>query len=158
MLGRRVGITTAVLGTAFSLAVGLSGPASASTVLYQNSQANVKITSGEVTAMNDCIADAHDGVIQTQTVACNQIATAGNLVDLQGVSIWVTSATPPARVLYRGSNVRVSVSGGLATAINRCVADAHDGVIQTQTVACTQVAAVGNLVNLSGVSVQVYQS
>jgi hypothetical protein len=157
MYGRRLGIAATALGAAFSLAVCLSGPASASTVLYQNSKANVKVTGGEVTAMNDCIVDARDGVIQTQTVACNQIATAGNLVALEGVSVWVTSATPPARVLYHGGKVKVSVSGGLASAMNVCIADAQDGVVQTQTVACNQVATAGNLVNLSSVWVQVDQ-
>jgi hypothetical protein len=158
MHGRRLGIATAALGAAFSLAVGLSGPASASTVLYQNSNANVKVTGGEAVALNACIADAQDGVIQKQIVACNQIGTAGNMVDLENVSVWVVQPKPPARVLFHDDNVRVTVSGGLAAAINVCVADAQDGVIQKQIVACNQAAAAGNLVNLSGVSVSVYQS
>lgn len=157
MLGRRIGIAATALGAAFSLAVGLSGPASASAVLYQNSNANVKISGGEAVALNACVADAQDGVIQTQVVACNQVATAGNLVELEHVSVWVTSLTTPPRVLYRGSDVKVSVTGGLAVAINACVADAYDGVIQTQIVACNQVASAGNLVSLTGVGVQVFQ-
>jgi hypothetical protein len=158
MFGRRLGIATAALGATFSLALGLSGPASASTVVYQNSNANVKITGGEAVALNACVADAQDGVIQKQLVACNQVGTAGNLVDLENVSVWVTQPMPPARVLYHDDNVRVAVSGGLAAALNACVADAQDGVIQKQVVACTQAASAGNLVNLSGVSVSVYQS
>jgi hypothetical protein len=157
MIGRRLGIAATTLGAAFSLMLGLGGPASASVILYQNSNANVKISGGEVTAMNNCIADAQDGVIQTQIVACNQVAAAGNLVALDGVSVWVTSATPPSSLLYHGDNVTVKVSGGLANAINNCVADAQDGFVQTQIVACNQSASVGNLVNLSGVSVEVDQ-
>lgn len=155
MNGRRLGIAATTLGATFSLMLGLSGPASASTVVYQNSNANVKVSGGEAVALNACIADAKDGVIQTQQVACNQIATAGNLVTLENVSVWVTSTTPPTKLLYRSDRVDVSVSGGLAAAINVCVADAKDGVIQNQQVACNQAAAAGNLVSLSGVWVQV---
>ena len=92
MLGRRIGIAATALGAAFSLAVGLSGPASASAVLYQNSNANVKISGGEAVALNACVADARDGVIQTQVVACNQIASAGNMVNLAGVGVQVFQA------------------------------------------------------------------
>jgi hypothetical protein len=155
MLGRRLGIATSVVGAAFALAVGLSGPASAAT-LYQNSNANVMIGGGEVTALNSCIADAVDGVIQTQIVACNQIANSGNFVTLDHVVVKVTSPTSRA-LLYSGANVSVSVSGGVANAINSCVADAYDGVIQTQLVACNQVAYAGNLVSLYGVAVKVDQ-
>ncbi|HEY6798205.1 MAG TPA: hypothetical protein VI248_26295 [Kineosporiaceae bacterium] len=157
MIVRRLGLTATTLGAAFSLMLGLSSPASAATVVYENSNANVKISGGEAVALNACIADAQDGVIQTQLVACQQIAAAGNLVTLEGVSVWVTSITTPARILYHGDQVDVSVSGGLAAAVNACVADAQDGVVQTQIVACHQVAAAGNLVNLSGVWVEVTQ-
>jgi hypothetical protein len=155
MFGRRIGIATTVAGAAFAVAVGLAGPASAATVLFQNSNANVKISGGEVTALNSCIADAQDGVIQTQVVACNQIATAGNLVSLDGVSVWVTTPTTPHALLFHGDKVTVSGTGGLASAFNLCLADAHDGVIQTQIVACQQIASAGNLVNLSNVFVEV---
>lgn len=155
MFGRRIGISTTVAGAAFAVAVGLAGPASAATVLFQSSNANVQVSGGEVAALNACIADAQDGVIQTQLVACDQIATAGNLVFLDGVSVWVTTPTTPHALLFHGSNVTVSVTGGLATAFNLCAADAHDGVIQTQIVACRQVASAGNLVNLSNVFVEV---
>jgi hypothetical protein len=157
MFGRRFGLAATTLGTAFALALGLSGPASASVILYQNSNANVKVTGGEVTALNLCIADARDGIIQTQIVACDQIATSGNLVTLEGVSVWVTSATPPRSLLFHDDQVDVSVSGGIANAINVCLVDAEDGIIQTQIVACRQIASAGNLVNLANVYVQVDQ-
>ena len=143
MFGRRIGIATTVAGAAFACAVGLSGPASAATVLFQNDNVNVKVSGGEVAALNSCIADAQDGVIQNQLVVCRQISTGGNLVSLDGVSVWVTSAAVPHSLLYHGDKVTASVTGGLATAFNECVADAYDGVIQTQEVACDQVASAG---------------
>lgn len=155
MSGRRIGIATAALGAAFALTVGLCGSASAATTVYQNDKANVKISGGEVAAVNACVADAQDGVIQTQLLACDQIATAGNMVSLEGVSVWVTSTGTPQRLLFHDDKVTVSVTGGLAAAINACVADARDGVIQTQVVACRQSASAGNLLNLAGVSVEV---
>lgn len=156
-LGRRVGIAAAAFGAASSLLVGLSGPASADVVLYQNDKANVRFTGGEVTAMNNCIADAKDGVIQTQFVACDQIAVSGNLVSLDNVNVWVTPAYRVGPILFQKNNVTISVSGGLANAINNCVADAKDGFIQTQVLACRQAATAGNLVTVTNASVLVTQ-
>jgi hypothetical protein len=149
MFGRRLGVATTALSAASALALGLGGPASASTTLFENSNANVKFTGGESTAMNSCIADAQDGVIQDQLVACNQIATSGNLVSLDGVSVWIT--TPKSTKIFSADNVTLTASGGLANAINLCVADAYDGVIQNQIVACYQVANAGNLISLNNV-------
>jgi len=157
MSGRRLGVAATTVGAAFSLMLGLSGPASASVIVFQNSNANVKFTGGEALALNNCIADAQDGIIQTQVVACNQIATAGNMVQVEHVSVWVTSTTRPSRLLFHDDQVDISVSGGLAAAINTCIADAKDGIIQTQIVACNQFASAGNLVTLAGVSVLVEQ-
>jgi hypothetical protein len=157
MFGRRCAIAATTLGAVFSLALGLSGPASASVILYQNSNVDVRVSGGDVVALNACVADAKDGIIQTQILACNQVASAGNLVVLEGVSVWVTSATPPKALLYRSNYVNVSVTGGMASSINTCVADAQDAIVQTQIVACNQVASAGNLVNLAGVWVQVDQ-
>jgi hypothetical protein len=155
---RRLAATAGTFAAAASLSLALSTPASASVVLYQNDNAKVQITGGAAVALNACIADAKDGVIQTQIVACNQVAGAGNFVELNNVSIRVLPVTPPFFNLYRGNNVNVKVSGGLAAAANACVADAQDGVIQTQIVACNQVASAGNAVNLSGVAVEVQQA
>jgi hypothetical protein len=168
MLGRRLAIAATASGAAFSLAVSVSGPASASTVLYQNSRANVKIAGGEVTALNNCLADALDGVIQTQTAACDQVASTGNAVTLDDVSVWVTSATQPPVMLYRGTKVKVSVSGKVVSAINACIAYARDGHIDPvltetptaetwATTACHQVPSAGNVISLADVSVQVDQ-
>jgi hypothetical protein len=154
---RRLGATAGAFAAAASLTLALSTPASAAVVLYQNSNARVQITGGEAVALNACVADAQDGVIQTQIVACNQVASAGNWVDLNAVNIVVTPVTPPFLTLYKGTDVDVKVSGGLAGAVNACVADAQDGVIQTQIVACNQYAVAGNAVNLSNVAVEVYQ-
>lgn len=140
--------------------MGLSGPASAATVLYQNDNANVKISGGEVTALNNCITDAQDGVIQTQIVTCGLVAGPvlnPTLLSLGGVSVWVITATPPLTVLYHGDRVSVSVSGGRANAIIACLADAQDGVIQTQMVNCRQAASIGNLISLANVRVRVDQ-
>ena len=154
---RRSGIAAATLGATFSLLLGISGPASASIVLYQNDNANIKASGGEVTALNACIADAKDGVIQTQQLACNQVAGAGNAVDLENVSVWVTPAGAIGPILFKKKNVDISVSGGIANAMNLCVADAEDGFIQTQQLACTQVASAGNLLSLTNVRVLVTQ-
>lgn len=154
---RRLAAAAGTFAAAASLSLALSTPASASVILYQNNNARVQITGGEAVALNACVADAKDGVIQTQLVACQQVASAGNWVDLSDVSIRVAPVNPPFLSLYQGNHVNVKVSGGLAAAINACVADAEDGVIQTQVVACNQYATAGNAVNLSGVSVEVYQ-
>lgn len=154
---RRLAATAGTFAAAASLSLALSAPASAAVILYQHNNAKVQITGGEAVALNACVADAKDGVIQTQVVACEQVASAGNYVELNDVSIRVTPVNPPFFSLYQGNHVDVKVSGGLAAAINACVADAEDGVIQTQIVACKQYAAAGNAVNLSNVSVEVYQ-
>jgi hypothetical protein len=153
---RRGGVAAATLGATAALMLGFSGPASAA-VLYQNDNANVRVSGGEAIAFNACIADAKDGVIQQQQVACNQIATAGNAVILDNVYVLVTPAGQSYPILFQKNNVNVTVSGGLAAAANLCVADAKDGVIQQQQVACNQFAAAGNMVVLSGVAVAVAQ-
>ena len=104
---------------------------------------NVKVTvsGGTATAMNKCVNDATDGVIQLQRTACRQVAAAGNLVDITAITV------------YQSKNTTITVSGGTATAINECVNDATDGVIQTQQNACRQAAVVGNVVTVADITV-----
>ncbi len=155
---RRLGATAGPLAVAASLSLAFSTPASAAELLYQNSNARVMASGGEAVALNACISDAHDGIIQTQQVACNQMATSNNWIDLDSVRVLVTPNTPPYKILYKNTNdVSVKVTGGLTVAINACIADAHDGIIQTQQVACNQYASAGNVVTLNKVTVEVFQ-
>jgi hypothetical protein len=152
----RLGARTAVMVAAVGAALfGFSTAASASALIYQANNVNVKISGGEVTAMNVCINDAQDGIV-TQINECTQVASAGNLLQLEDVSIWVFPAFGPPWPLFEDRNVTAEVTGGLASAINVCANDALDGFI-VQANACTQAASVGNLVNMTRVSVSVFE-
>jgi hypothetical protein len=107
----------------------------------RNKKVSIEITGGVVTAINQCVNDATDGVIQDQQNACTQVASAGNLVTVGDITV------------FTRKKVSVEVTGGVATAINQCVNDATDGVIQDQQNACTQVASAGNLVSLESIAV-----
>jgi hypothetical protein len=148
MFGRRLGIATTTLSAAFALALGLSGPANAAVIGYQN--VYVQFSGGDAQAMNDCIADAQDGVIQTQIQSCDQLSNGGNLVSLDGVNVWIHY--PKSAKVYSYTDVTLSIDGGWASAMNACILDAYDGVVQTQIQSCKQVATAGNLISISGVN------
>lgn len=152
---RRGGASVVFLAGIGAAVFGLSSVAQASNVLYQNDNANVRVSGGEATALNECINDAKDGYIQTQQNSCDQVATSGNVVTLENVNVYVQRATFPFVLLYRNNNVTVEMTGGAMDAINSCVNDARDGVIQTQLNACKQVATAGGLVTAIGSSVVV---
>jgi hypothetical protein len=145
-------ITAAALG----LCPALLGnyPASAATLVYAGGPVTARVTGGDVSALNHCLSDARDGVINTQQDACRQVATAGRAVQLKNVDVWVTGSTGQRR-LVTARHVRIVISGGPASAINRVVNDAQDGTVQTNT--CIQVATAGNLLQISGVSVAIYR-
>ena len=109
---RRGGVAAATLGAAAALMLGFSGPASAA-VLYQNDNANVKVTGGEAIAFNACIADAKDGVIQQQQVAPATRSQPPATVSFS-THVYVL-VTPPGSypILFQKNHVNVTVSGGL---------------------------------------------
>jgi hypothetical protein len=109
--------------------------------VFQDRDVSVTVSGGVVAAINSCIADASDGVIQNQQDSCQQVASAGNFID--GGSI----------VIYQSQDVSITVSGGAAAAINECVNDASDGVIQIQQNACDQTASAGNVVTVDSIVV-----
>lgn len=109
--------------------------------VFTDRNVKVVVSGGTATAINKCMTDAHDGVIQTQRTACQQVASAGNLVDLSSITV------------YRSKNTTITVTGGTATAINKCANDATDGVVQTQQNACQQAASAGNVVTVAEITV-----
>lgn len=109
--------------------------------VFQDNNVAVSVSGGVATAINKCVNDASDGVIQNQQTACRQVASAGNAVDVTTVTV------------YQSKNVTITVSGGTATAINECVNDASDGVIQSQLNACDQAASAGNVVAVASITV-----
>jgi hypothetical protein len=133
--------------------------ANADAVIYTADHVNVKITGGEAIAANACINDASDGVINTQINACHQVASAGNILELDGVGIYVFNGGDCycGRPLFSANRVRVTLTGGLASAMNACINDSQDGVINYQLNECQQVATAGNIVQLFNVYVQVWQ-
>ena len=154
----RRGGMLAILAALSSVLIGLSSSASAAALIYQKDNASLKITGGEAIALNSCINDAQDGVINTQINACNQIATSGNIVELDNVSLYVFASGCYSGVpLFHASNVHVEVTGGVASALNLCLNDSRDGVINTQINQCSQYAVAGNIAFLSSVWVGVYQ-
>jgi hypothetical protein len=160
MFKNKLGRGTAVVGAAIfcALLMGLGTSASASALVYSASNVSVKVSGGDALALNNCINDAQDGFIQTQQNSCNQVATSGNIVQLDDSSIWVFSSSCYCTLpLFSASHVTVEVTGGVATAINNCLNDARDGVIQTQLNACTQYSVAGSIVMLSNVTVYIYQ-
>jgi hypothetical protein len=109
--------------------------------VFRDRNTSVVVSGGTATAINECLTDASDGVIQNQQTACRQVASAGNFVDVTSITV------------YESKNVTITVSGGTATAINECVNDASDGVIQNQQNACNQAASAGNLVAVGRITI-----
>jgi hypothetical protein len=144
---------TALTGPAVLLS---AAPAGASAPVYAARRVSVRITGGDVIALNRCVNDARDGVINTQQNACRQVATAGNFLELDDSTV-VVSARPDGHPDFSRSDVDVEVSGGTATAVNECVDDAQDGVVDSQLNACQQSASAGNLLRVTNVSIAVYQ-
>jgi hypothetical protein len=130
-------------------------PAGAAGPVYAARRVSVRITGGDVIALNRCVNDARDGVINTQLNACRQVASAGNFLELDDTNV-VVAARPDGSTDFSRSDVDVEVSGGTATAIDECVNDAQDGVID-QTNACVQTATAGNLLRVTNVTIAVYQ-
>lgn len=124
--------------------------------LFQDDDANVRVSGGQATAINQCINDAQDGVIQNQRNACVQVANSGNILSLQNVNVYVIQPTYPYGVMFSDNDVNLELSGGVARAINQCVNDAKDGLIQTQVNACRQVAGAGNYLSLEDVGLRVF--
>jgi hypothetical protein len=148
----------AILAIFGALLLSYTNSASASAVIYSNSNVNVKVTGGDAIAVNNCINDAQDGVIQNQINSCNQVANAGNILQLENSSVWVFGPNCFCGLpLFSASHVTVELTGGLALAINNCINDATDGFIQTQQNYCAQSSTAGNILTLSGVSVVVEQ-
>ncbi|HEY6798206.1 MAG TPA: hypothetical protein VI248_26300 [Kineosporiaceae bacterium] len=108
--------------------------------VFRDRNVSITVSGGVATAINECVNDASDGVIQNQRTACQQAASAGNVVD-------------GAITVYQSKNVAITVSGGVATAINECVNDASDGVVQNQRTACEQAASAGNVVAVSSITI-----
>lgn len=109
--------------------------------VFQNHNVAVSVSGGVATAINRCINDASDGVIQNQQTACRQVASAGNVVGVTAITV------------YQSKNVTITVGGGTVTAINECVNDASDGVIQNQLNACDQAASAGNVVTVASITI-----
>jgi hypothetical protein len=109
--------------------------------VFQDRNVSVMVSGGTATAINKCVNDASDGVIQNQLTACRQVASAGNAVEITSIRV------------YRSKNITITVSGGTATAINQCANDASDGVIQNQRNACEQAASAGNVVTVGSITV-----
>jgi hypothetical protein len=149
-------VAAALAGSAVLVSAVPAGAAGAAGPVYTARRVSVRITGGDVIALNRCVNDARDGVINTQQDACRQVAGAGNFVELDDSNV-VVSARPDGSPDFARSDVDVEVSGGSATAVNECVDDAQDGVIDSQVNACQQSASAGNLLRLSNVSVAVYQ-
>jgi hypothetical protein len=145
---------SALCGVVALLSVGFASQADAA-ILYESENVNAKVSGGEAVALNLCMNDARDGVIQTQQNACDQIADAGNIVELDGVSVYVFAPNTWRPVLFSDRNVTVELTGGLAAAMNLCLNDAEDGIIQNQSNACRQSASAGNIINLTNVGITV---
>ena len=109
--------------------------------VFRDKDVSIAVSGGVAVAINRCITDASDGVIQNQQNACRQAASAGNFVDSGSISV------------FQSKDVSISVSGGTATAINQCVNDAADGVIQNQQNACDQTASAGNVVVVDSITI-----
>ncbi|MDQ1307767.1 MAG: hypothetical protein QG671_3600 [Actinomycetota bacterium] len=130
-----------VQGSSFAFADSTDPSTTSDILVFQDTHMSVEVSGAIATAINECVNDAVDSVIQTQQNACEQVAIASNTVEVG--SIVVASST----------DVSIVVTGGVATAIDQCVNDAVDSVIQTQQNACEQVAVAGNTVTVDEISV-----
>jgi hypothetical protein len=115
--------------------------ASKDATVFTDRNVRVVVSGGTATAINACLNDATDGVIQKQKTACRQAASAGDLVSLSSITV------------YQSKNSTITVTGGTAKAINRCVNDATDGVIQKQQNACRQASSAGNVVVVAEIAI-----
>ncbi|MDQ1294527.1 MAG: hypothetical protein QG608_2411 [Actinomycetota bacterium] len=116
-------------------------PDSEGMIIFQAEDVSVEITAGVATAINRCVVDAADGFVIEAANYCNQLASAGNLVETGSI------------VISQSSDVSVTVSGGLAEAINQCINDAVDGIVETQLNACEQSANAQTLVLVESISI-----
>jgi len=116
-------------------------PGDDGTIIFQAQDVSVEITAGIALAINQCIADASDGIIVEASNYCNQIASAGNLVETGSI------------VVSQSSDVSITVSGGTALAINECISDAADGIVETQQNACDQSATAQTLVIVESITI-----
>ncbi|MDQ1289371.1 MAG: hypothetical protein QG622_2937 [Actinomycetota bacterium] len=157
MSGMRSVVRGAVVavGALGLMLTGFVSPANALAPVFQAEDVSVRIVGGEATALNQCINDAQDGVINTQTNSCEQVATGGNSVILDNVTAIVMPKSGVGAPLFYGSNVTAEVSGGLMSAMNLCLNDSKDGLINTQLNACKQSATAGNTLMLTGVAVTI---
>jgi hypothetical protein len=147
-----MGVFIAAMGAAL---FGISSAASAAP-LFHAVNVTVKVSGGDATALNQCINDAKDGLIQTQANACTQSSQAGNILLLEDETVFVLSNGFPAAILFAQAHVNVEITGGTVAAINACVNDAQDGFIQTQVNACNQTAVAGNSLALKNINVTVF--
>lgn len=145
---RSCGVGIVFLVTVF----GFSTMARAS--LFEASNVDVRVSGGQVAAFNQCVNDARDGIIQTQINACQQLAQANNILELDDVAVDVINdSSPDERPLYENDNADIRLSGGAARAANQCVNDAQDGFLQVQANQCVQFSIVNNVLILKNVNI-----
>jgi len=129
----------------------------------------VRVTGEDASALSRCLADAQDGVIGTQRAACHRVALgADGTLHLHVASFradhrdqsftgsGVTVNLLGDTTTHSNVHLTIDISGGIATAINNCINDAQDGVIQNQQNDCTQYASAGNLIILEDVTFNIY--
>lgn len=109
--------------------------------VFRDHNVAVTVSGGTATAINKCVNDASDGLIQNQRNACNQAASAGNVVTVDSITVSASK------------NITIDVTGGTAASINECVNKASGGSSQDQQNVCVQVGSSGNAVDVGDLKV-----
>lgn len=107
--------------------------------VFRDRNVSITVSGGVATAINECVNDASDGVVQNQRTACEQAASAGNVVAVSSITI------------STAKNIAIDITGGTAVVINECVNNASGGATQNQQNTCVQVGSSGNIVDVGSV-------
>lgn len=109
--------------------------------VFTDRNVTVAVTGGTATAINRCVNDASDGVVQTQRNSCQQAASAGNVVIVAAIKISASK------------NTKITVTGGSSTAVDECVNNASAAPSQDQENVCVQVADAENIVEVGAIDI-----
>jgi len=121
-----------------------TGSAASAAVVYQSTDVEVRVWSGEADDLRNCINDARDGRVTRALPSCRAISVIDDGIELDGVGVWIRQNKIPMTA-YTARDATVSVSGPYVVPFARCVRDAGDGSIDDPS-SCSQIAVAGSMV------------
>lgn len=149
---RRAGLAGMFLAGVGVTALGVSMTTAQAATRETFTDVVAQFTGGDATALAACINHARNGNGGGQRNRCSQLVTAGNALELDGVTIRIQDGSHGRGVKsYKKANIQIS--GGEVVAAAYCINDAADGTVDIQQNACDQTVFAGNIVNVTNVTV-----